>query len=386
LQNYSETTPKTAGEGFWLYPEANGTITIPGQTISQTASSSLILKKGWNLVSSPFQFACKYFYIAENTSSESGLTWAQAVAANTVDSRLWAYDSLQAAYYLTDTLLPWQGCWIWAEKDCALLIRGNEQTNNVKIKKIFSAADETGDLLSSEWNVHFILAFSGGCDALNMAGVRNLASDEKDRFDSIKAPVTPSRQPALMLDSIYSHNFKKNSTALKTWQITAVNLNHGKNIALCWNTETLPSGYTAAIEDTDTGKTTECSASGFVTVNSSGNQKNFIFRAAPDYLYSLLLDKIQFENSTGNIITMVKNNSIIFRHIIPAATENEISMYNINGTLLWKKSFFSSFETTGEETVTSKRLLQGLYFFIIRNKTASGQTVTTRKMTIILKQ
>ena len=131
-----EPAEATPGRGFWAYFNASSASprgTIPPQDKSATIS----LKKGWNLVGTPFINPVKWSLNNLKVRTSGGVVKSLRNATDLVAGYAWGWrqnasDPGTGSYYLVydssvmpgidDQLLPWRAYWIKANCDCELII------------------------------------------------------------------------------------------------------------------------------------------------------------------------------------------------------------------------------------------------------------------------
>ena|GEM_PF-887221 len=144
----AENTP---GRGFWARFKSAA---IPyGNIPDQTQPVSIHLLPGWNLIGNPFVSVVKWdvnaITVHESTLGTLALKNAEEVVCkyawgwqqNTTDPNNGTYDLVYDATIMpgvTSKLLPWQGYWIKAIKECDLVLPAPDVLNVMSAKKPIS--------------------------------------------------------------------------------------------------------------------------------------------------------------------------------------------------------------------------------------------------------
>ncbi|MDH7603070.1 MAG: hypothetical protein QHI38_13095, partial [Armatimonadota bacterium] len=126
----------TPGRGFWAYFDADRP-TPCGTIPPQTKPAVIQLKKGWNLIGTPFINPVKWSLTTILVRTADGAVKSLRNAANVVPGYAWGWqpdpqDPRTGSYYLVydssvmpgvaDQLLPWCAYWIKANAACELII------------------------------------------------------------------------------------------------------------------------------------------------------------------------------------------------------------------------------------------------------------------------
>ena len=389
-QNYTSTGVLSAGKGFWLNPISDGTRSVSGTAAGQFTSIGIKLFPGWNLVSSPYTFSCKYLNIAAEADGKNSETWEAGANKGIVDKRIWGYDSAQETYYITDTLEPWKGYWVWSQAERYLYIKGNDQTNNFRTKRIFAPEINAQDTGSGEWQVQFNFSAGAKKDSLNVLGTDNSALDEIDINDSRKIPSGPANLPRLCIDNILSYSIKAPVTSIKSWKISLENKEPFVNGELSWNTgRVFDCGLFCTLTENGTGKIIETGTSGklSITGGNSGIKQEYIFTAAKDDYRYILENRIGIRDAKGGSLYRIQNDYLILGFLPQPDTGGTARICTADGRKIWEMEWDDvSAETVIEKKISVKNLRSGPYLLLLTFKNPlTGQRTTTRKMIVLFR-
>ena len=389
-QNYSASGVLSAGRGFWLNPANSGNLSISGTAAGQFTAIGIKLFSGWNLISSPFLFFCKYLNIASGADGQNSESWEAGANSGSVDRRIWGYDSLQEAYYITDTLEPWKGYWVWSKEEKYLYIKGNDQTNNLKARCLFNPELSAHNTGSGEWQAQFIFSAGGKRDSLNVLGTRKGALDEVDNHDSRKTPAGPSGSPRLCIDNNLSYSIKSPVTGIKSWKLTLENNEPYIDCELSWNcTQAFDCGLFCMLAESGSGKIIKADTVGTykITAGNSGVRQEYIFTAARDDYRYILENRIGIRDAKGGSLYRIQNDYLLLGFLPQPGVNGETRMCTADGRKLWEMKWHAEpGETYIEKKVPVKNLNSGPYILLITYKNPlTGQRVTFRKMIVLFR-
>jgi fibronectin type 3 domain-containing protein len=116
-RNYPAPSTIQAGRAYWVKMNTTGTLSVTG-TETPSATVSIPVKKGWNLVGNPFRYK-----VAIASLKFSGTDFSSAEAAGTVLATFYHYNG--GAYETTTlqdngALEAWKGYWFLADTDGTL--------------------------------------------------------------------------------------------------------------------------------------------------------------------------------------------------------------------------------------------------------------------------
>lgn len=132
---YFNPVTSAPGRGFWA--KFSSSVQVPSGTApDQTKPSAIQLTSGWNMIGNPFLSAVTWNTSAITVQTSSSTRPVKS-AGDTIASFLWGWQqssggSMQGHYYMvldpsiyhgaSGSLQPWLGYWIYAYKNCTLII------------------------------------------------------------------------------------------------------------------------------------------------------------------------------------------------------------------------------------------------------------------------
>jgi PKD repeat protein len=121
LEYYTKVTttePVKAGEGYFVYKEANTLPEHESYEEIQGAEYTYELKPGWNIISNPYSGNVRLLDIKVGKGSDTPLSWTEAVTKGWLVNAIYYYKGIDwgGTYaYETEpqaTLVPWIGYWV----------------------------------------------------------------------------------------------------------------------------------------------------------------------------------------------------------------------------------------------------------------------------------
>ena len=103
------------------FPQA-AVVALPSIPIETNSPFLIALQTGWNMVGYPFPTNIPLSSVLVSLYVQGPVTWSYqaASAAGWVGPTVWAYGG--GAYFATDQLSPYQGCWVYANQNCTLVV------------------------------------------------------------------------------------------------------------------------------------------------------------------------------------------------------------------------------------------------------------------------
>ena len=391
-QEYEIPDSLERGKGFWIYTTQPGDMEMPGDYIS-SGTFTIILKKGWNLISSPFPFYCDNLKIS--TNNIGGYEWGTASSLGIVDNRIWGWNSEKQTYEVVSMLQPWEGYWVYAEKDnYKLNITGEEQggyKNTSYSLNITSLGFRSSDLPKIKWLAKFSVSANGINDNYNFAGSMVGASDEIKNEDSFKAPLLPGKNVRVILDNNLSYDIKAPVKTIKTWDIKVKSDFSYKTVLFKYDlTEIEKYGLKCILVDNDTGKIVTKGGNGCITIegNKYGVNKNYILKVATPEYSDLLTGSTTLKDVKAypNPINLNHYNNIKIGYKVSEKSKIDITIYSITGEKII--NIVAGYRETGghKENVDISSLNSGIYIYEIKAKgEESNKTYIVRGRFVILK-
>jgi hypothetical protein len=251
----------TTGYAGWLYCSQKKSLVALGKAALPDTLYSIALKKGWNLIGSPFTFPVYW----ENTLVRSNNVVCRIfdkAAGQLVRRQLFGYadttgDQLNnGAYYSnadllqsTDTsrLIPWQGYWVYAEKSNVELLV-NPQAQAPKPTALYKTRKT-----DNEWRVRFSASVNGTIDNGAIIGASAAALDGEDDLDSPKPPLV-SNEVSVGLrktndpNTLYCADIMSAAACNHTWALEVNALKPGAEVVLSWQRSGTMKGFSYLID------------------------------------------------------------------------------------------------------------------------------------------
>ncbi|MDO8683568.1 MAG: hypothetical protein Q7N50_08810, partial [Armatimonadota bacterium] len=315
------TTTPPAGMGYWLQVGSD-TPLLPNAVIDDSSPYDIPVIAGWNMIGDPFPFNVDWNGVLV-TYQERTLPISEAVSAGWLRSSLYRYNRVTNAYAVDvlplGSLAPWQGYWIKA-------LKGTEEDPlkltilpipSYPIGGVLTAASPSAAGLSTasmgakiagsskdDWSIKLVATAGTASDAENVAGASSRSVDGYDGAD-IENPPSLWR----FVDLSFPHrNWGGNSGSYtrdirapmtfgktKTWEFE-VNTDIAKtDVRLTWpDITSLPKGYSATLEDVDSGKKLSMRTRGAYSYNAgtTPGKRRFKMTVAPSKADRLVISKV----------------------------------------------------------------------------------------------
>jgi len=231
---------------FMLVADANKVIDSgAGKTVSTGKRFVIELKKGWNLISNPFNFPVSREYLT--------LVNSKIPQDSTLGASLRSYER---GWNIDNTMEPWKGYAIYVEPR-----RANEKINLLICPIATTPRLGKNSLLATtaknEWTIQIAAQAGAALDTINYVGARNTAAVEYDDFDLIEPPVI-GEYVSVSVPNVnwslhpmqYTADFRPIDQEIYEWPLQVKsNAVSGEVILEFKNLANLPSGYEAYLVD-----------------------------------------------------------------------------------------------------------------------------------------
>ncbi len=301
IKDYRESSTDdvslVAGRGYWINiptdpntPNIENTLKplllAGASSYDQRKSFSIRLEKGWNAISSPYQFSIiwGYCHIYKNYQE---YTIADAIKQGYIRRELWTWDASNKSYSPVDhnpptnpypagslisELKPFQAYWLYSTGSCYLVYMPNPFTAPMDPLLPDARATKRRAGQADSWQVNILAETSTARDVLTTFGVSANEQDGLSDGDRMKPPVNPGglsvyfpHQNWSRLPANYAVDLQAPG-AVKTWTIDVQCTKPNERVVLRWPDLTqLPPRVPVIMTDNLTGqrialRTTPCYA------------------------------------------------------------------------------------------------------------------------------
>ncbi|MDD5067395.1 MAG: hypothetical protein PHF84_10165, partial [bacterium] len=371
--------------GYWIYPGNSFLFNPQGEPLSKSDNAGLPLSPGWNLITSPFLFPCDVLRVGER--GNTNLLTPFLEAEQYIDPGLYFYDGY--SYFLTDVLYPWYGCWIWANQECMLYVKGSEQTlksrSKIPAAKSVNLKDKKYDWLSR-------IGFSAGRkqDNFNFIGTAQKSADAGDQYDYNKVPKTPGANVRLSIGNSLSYDIRSPITTYKVWEFKASSEIPFQDGELTWDLNQIgQAGLMCALVERYTGKVISRSGSGSIKVEGGkyGINKEYLLKVAtPEYAAFLTgeVDIIDVKTYPNPYIKS-KHSFLKTEYTLTEESRIEFSLYTIAGEKVFSLKEDQTPGFKKQISLAIDKLSSGSYVYVIkaRSKLSEKEIVKKGKLVVI---
>ncbi|MBN1480867.1 T9SS C-terminal target domain-containing protein [candidate division KSB1 bacterium] len=193
-----------AGSGFWMITKSAWTIDAgAGKSARLDVDHNIELSKGWNIISSTFNFAIPWSSVRRDTACASAL---------------WMY--VNGEYMHATMLQPWHAYFLYAKEGCSIDI--SPELSDLKKKTRPADAASTAHL---DWAMKIEVQCEDFCDRENIVALFSRARDGLDSFDQPEPPPSPGHSVSLYFvhdddnsdDMNYSMDVKSFFNGKQSW-------------------------------------------------------------------------------------------------------------------------------------------------------------------------
>lgn len=270
--------PIEAGRGYWFGTLKSKTILPVGRLVDQTKEFAVRLHAGWNQVG--------YVYLKPsrwgNTLVRAGgqeYTLDQAFANRLVHSLAWTYDGAARTYKavhpaISDTsrdLEPWRGYWVYAWRDCELILQPSSVTGPTALME--------AQAIDDGWRIRLGVTMQGKADAETGASLVELS--DTDNFFGISTELSRANVacPAYRGEYVdlyftkpygvkgpavgrYATDFRPSARGGDTWEFAVDTSSAEGECTMTWSgLDRVPNEFRLELEDVASGQTTDMRAS-----------------------------------------------------------------------------------------------------------------------------
>jgi hypothetical protein len=275
----------------------NGNIELDTVTISLTA--------GWNQIGNPFPYTVNWkdCFIIFNGNS---LTPEMAETENIIQNKIYWYFKSQASVYQPNNIIsyeevqlkPWFGNWIYAHKNCELIIPpvysipNDTNLQNTPIKLSPALVNE------NDWEINLKVVSAALKDEYNFIGVRSNAVDGQDNNDVFEAPLVndyvnlsfEQQNLSKKTVSLFTTDYKSKIETYKTWNFKVKTTLKNEAVTIDVSNMKLPNDYVAYFFDNKTGDVLDLLLTKNFVYNSGNDSiRNFSIKVGKSEYASLML-------------------------------------------------------------------------------------------------
>lgn len=382
--NFDSLAP---GLGFWLITAKAQKPIAVGEAISVATGESFTLKlrKGWNQIGTPFDFAIDWREVKKPAGMKADTLWVYHC-----DNK----DGDKSYYPLRATRMePWQAYFVRSEVDAVLKIPPHAATG--PLQESIGPLAAARALQPGEWLLR-LSASAGNCvDPDNYAGCLVTAAEGRDTHDFTEPPLLPGFVALSFLPDErqqdaqrYAGDFRPPSVNGKAFAFAVSNARRDVPIMLrleeAWN---LPQGWQAMLHDVSTERTIVLSSGGEYVFYLQGSQPHRFKLAvgADDFLrnqdpgFAPLPSRPELSQNFPNPF----NPATTVRYSLPTAQFVRVNVYDGTGRLVrtlaegWRSAGHYTVKWDGRDAAGG-RLASGVYFI----RMEAGAVVVRRKVVL----
>jgi hypothetical protein len=281
------------GRGYWLRLTNPTTLSLVSATpVDQRQRYLVTLSKGWNAISTPFQFGvewgkCRIMYAGTEYS------FNEAVQLGMIRSEIWAWDPISNVYNppsnpfpqnaVTTELKPYQGYWLYATRPLSLAYMPEPTlaVMNPNLPGARSRAAGTAD----QWQANLVVQAGEAKDIVNTFGVQSTNGTADGNM--MEPPISPAGLSAyfpLRDGTRAAGNYAVSLLAPggpKSWSFEVQCTRANTEVNLRWPDLTnLPAGLPVVLVDELTGTQVSLRTSSGYSYNSGqGGLRRFTLQA-----------------------------------------------------------------------------------------------------------
>ncbi len=382
---YPNVDSLAPGLGFWLITAKAQKPIAVGEAISVATGESytLNLRKGWNQIGTPFDFA---------------IDWNKVGRPAGVDAHLNAHcydpESKRISYPVqVFRMEPWQAYFVKSATEAEIKIPPHAATRPAQ--KTIGPLAAARALQPGEWLLRLSASAGNQVDPDNYAGCLSTAAEGRDAHDFTEPPLLPGFVALSFLPDEaqqdaqrYAGDFRSLAANGKAFAFEV--RNERKDVAITirleevWN---LPQDWQIILHDVSSERTVALSSAGEYVFYLQGSQPHHFKLAvgAGDFLrhedpgFAPLPSRPELSQNFPNPF----NPATTVRYSLPAAELVRLKVYDATGRLV--KTLADGWRSAGHYTVTwdgrdatGSRLASGVYFI----RMEAGAVVVRRKLVL----
>lgn len=242
------------GRGYFIESSVDLPLATEGTPANETVAFSIPLRRGWNLIGTPFRAAVAWDQTQViDPDTNQVIPNATAVGRQLIGNALWGYAF--GTYSVTRQMKPWEGYWVYAYRDLTLVIPPSAITRSVTGRAVPSNT-------VGEWRLT-IEAQSGEARDRAYIGVSRTATSGYDStHDMLKPPpvetdyvyVSVPRLDWGAHSGIYGVDIQPTSRSA-SWEFTVETARPNQEVVLRWPDVTqLPRSANMVLVNLQTGE------------------------------------------------------------------------------------------------------------------------------------
>ncbi|MEN3000674.1 MAG: carboxypeptidase regulatory-like domain-containing protein, partial [Armatimonadota bacterium] len=241
------------GRGYFIETTTDLPLAIEGTPADETRNFEIRLRKGWNLIGTPFRFDIDWEQTQViDPDTNAPISNATAVGKQIIANALWGYAF--GNYNVTRRMRIWEGYWVYAYRDTTLIIPPSARARSATSRSITSP-------IPSGWTLTLQVQ-SGELSDQAYIGVSRSASPGYDvEHDLLKPPPVGRDYVYISIPRLnwgaqsgfYGVDVQA-STRSASWEFTVETTQPGREITLRWpNIHQLPRSVNPVLIDLQTG-------------------------------------------------------------------------------------------------------------------------------------
>ncbi len=279
VDRYRYPTVLSAGDGFWIRAfHQDLQYSYPGSPVETNRNYTIALKKGWNMISSPFNNVFPWDS-AQVTRGAATYDLGSAATALLIDSIYYTYDSDGKVWVQngSGTLMrPQVGGYVYAYEDINLVFDPANRN--------FSARMTARQMV--DYRIKISATARESKDIYNYFGSASFTDEEFDRYDSPEPPMSPDALEGKRTALYFPRDeWKKNPGrytndmrplapigATESWAFNVDTNEIGETVELRWDNGSLPAdrfGFT--LTNLDSGESVDMAARDVYTYQAAGD-------------------------------------------------------------------------------------------------------------------
>lgn len=258
------------GRAYWLKVPNTTTLSLANAApVSQRDAFRVTLNRGWNAISTPYQFTTEWGSIHVIWNNEE-YTFADAISRGIIRPEIWAWDPVKNVYTppvnpaplvaTTTPMKPYQGFWLYAGESCRLVYEPDTTLAVMNPKSTGARATRVAGT-PENWQANLLVQAGDAKDTLNTFGVAAASPDSGADGNIMEPPMSPNglsayfaRRDGTRAAGNYAQYLLAPGGA-KTWSFEVNCTRADTTVALRWpDLANLPAGMPVVLTDETTGQ------------------------------------------------------------------------------------------------------------------------------------